>query len=88
MGLFTLTEDQRLIYHSEAVRLNTLLIGGVLEDYINKLSAGRVSAAKQLDALRLKRRLGKLNRLNNLKQKRQKDSPDPKRLNTNASQTM
>ena len=55
LGIHSLTEDQRRAYHSEALNLGILLMGGVLHDYINKKSDGRKDAEALMETQRRKR---------------------------------
>ena len=55
LGIHSLTEVQRRAYHAAALNLGTLLMDGVLYDYINKRSNGRKDAEALMETQRMKR---------------------------------
>ena len=55
LGIHSLTEDQRIAYHAEALKLGIILMDGVLHDYINKRSNGRKDAEALMETQRRKR---------------------------------
>ena len=57
IGLHTVTEDQRKLLHSEALKLGVILMDGVMMDYIHKSGKDRAAADKQLAAIRMKRKI-------------------------------
>jgi hypothetical protein len=59
MGIATVTENEREIFHREAVKLGTLLMDGVIASYVHKRSNGKLDGLKQLAELRQRRTLRK-----------------------------
>ena len=46
LGISTLTEEHRVLYHQAAVRLGTIFMDGIIRDYTHKKSNGRAAAAQ------------------------------------------
>jgi hypothetical protein len=88
LGIAWLTEEQRQTYHTEAVKLGTILMDGVLEHYIHKKSNGRISAVKQRATLKHRREQRKAVAVKKAKEKRRRGLQSQKFLNRHASQTM
>ena len=59
LGLATVCEELRANYYTEALRLGTVLMDGVLREYVHKKSNGRKDAARQILSLRLARKTRK-----------------------------
>ena len=59
LGIHTLTEDERMEYHNEALKLGVVLMDGVLADYTVKRSNGKKDAIMLLIETRRKRMLRK-----------------------------
>ena len=57
MGIATVTENEREIFHREAVKLGTLLMDGVIASYVHKRSNGKYDGLKQIAELRQRRTL-------------------------------
>jgi len=75
MGIGTVTEDERLCYRREALKLGTILMDGVLVDYVHKRTNGRLDGQRQLAERQLARKLRKTaadKRASERKQKREK----------------
>ena len=78
LGLATVSEDTRALYNSEAKKLGTVLMNGVLREYVHKRSNGRKDAARQLTALKLKRKIRKETAAKSTAEKRKKRMNKPK----------
>ena len=59
MGIHMLTEDERVAYHTEAIRLGVILMDGVLSNYAVKRSNGKNDETLLLTEIRQKRTLRK-----------------------------
>ena len=75
MGIGTVTEDERVCYRREALKLGIILMDGVLVDYVHKRTNGRLDGQRQLAERQLARKLRKAaadKRASERKQKREK----------------
>ena len=74
LGVTSLSEETRQTYYTEAIKLGTIFMDGVLQDYIHKKSNGKIDAARQMSALRIKRQLRKVAAITKAAEKKEKET--------------
>ena len=78
LGIHSVTEDERIEYHNEALKLGIILMDGVLSDYIIKRSNGKNDATLQMAEARRKRTLRKAAKTKRAAEKKKKRKEKPK----------
>ena len=78
LGIDTVTEQERIEYHNEALKLGIILMDGVVSDYIVKRSNGKKDATLHMAETRRKRTLRKSAKSKHAAEKRKKREKKPK----------